>query len=106
MKKFLIIFTSTLACAALIFASAREKIRARSMTDQAQVIIVGAGMAGMTGAVTLAKNGIDVIVLEMENYVGGRISSRYIAGIECNVGAQWLFRNINPVINYYMEILH
>ena len=105
MKKLSIIVISTLACAALIFASIREQSKACSAADQSQVIIVGAGMAGMTGAVTLAKNGIDVIVLEKGNYVGGRIASRYFEGIECNVGAQWLFRNINPLINYYMGIL-
>ena len=39
------------------------------------VVVVGAGMAGLTTARELAKAGLDVLVLEAHDRVGGRIQT-------------------------------
>jgi monoamine oxidase len=43
------------------------------MTSQADVIVIGAGAAGITAAVALAQAGKKVTVLEARNRIGGRI---------------------------------
>lgn len=36
------------------------------------VVVIGAGVSGLSGAKILVENGIDVLVLEARNRVGGR----------------------------------
>jgi phytoene dehydrogenase-like protein len=46
-----------------------------------KVIVIGAGLAGLSAALTLQEAGIDVQVHESSNRVGGRVSTDLIAGI-------------------------
>lgn len=46
------------------------------MTDQERVAIIGAGAAGAEAARVLAARGVDVIVVEARDRVGGRIDTR------------------------------
>jgi protoporphyrinogen oxidase len=45
---------------------------------ETDTLIVGAGMAGLTAARTLAEAGVPVTVVEARNRVGGRILSHHI----------------------------
>ena len=46
------------------------------MTNRHQVIVVGAGMAGISAFIKLAECGInDVVILEASNRIGGRINT-------------------------------
>jgi len=40
-----------------------------------EVIIIGSGIAGMSAANDLARNGKKVLVLEVNDYIGGRLRS-------------------------------
>lgn len=56
----------------------------------ADVIVVGAGFAGLTAARELAKRDVSVRVLEARDRVGGRVLSHPISGGQViDVGAQW-----------------
>jgi monoamine oxidase len=60
------------------------------MIAQADVIVVGAGLAGLTAARALADAGRSVIVLEARNRVGGRVVGHPIGdGKIVEMGGQW-----------------
>jgi monoamine oxidase len=59
----------------LMLAAAAASTRLRAAPEQADVIIIGAGMAGLTAAITLADEGAKVLVLEADTEVGGRMRS-------------------------------
>lgn len=54
------------------------------------VIVVGAGLAGLKTAFDLKQNGIDVIVLEAQSKVGGRLKTNRSLGIPFDEGASWI----------------
>jgi len=47
------------------------------MQSESDVIIVGAGVAGLAAARELSSAGLDVIILEARNRIGGRISTHF-----------------------------
>lgn len=56
----------------------------------ADVIVVGAGLAGLTTARELERAGAKVIVLEGRDRVGGRMRNKHLAdGTPLEVGGQW-----------------
>ncbi len=57
---------------------------------KAPVIVVGAGVAGLQCARLLTENGIDVLVLEKDNSVGGRIRTDKVDGFQLDRGFQVL----------------
>ncbi len=54
------------------------------------VIVIGAGVAGLTAARRLARRGVDVVVLEAADRVGGRMSTDVRDGYRIDRGAQFL----------------
>lgn len=79
------------------------------------VIVVGAGFSGLAAATDLKQAGLDVIVLEARDRVGGRVESVSLAdGARIDSGGQFLCRDMpnvramaerqgNPVIMAYVE---
>src|ERR671921_1949513 len=53
------------------------------------VVIVGAGLAGLTAARELERSGAAVIVLEAQDRVGGRTMAGRVAGTTVEMGGQW-----------------
>ena len=54
----------------------------------ADVLIVGAGLAGLSAAITLQAAGVDVTVIESSDRAGGRVASDVIDGFICDRGFQ------------------
>jgi monoamine oxidase len=59
-------------------------------TSATDVVVVGAGLAGLYAARLLSRAGLDVVVLEARDRVGGRVSSRRVDGVSVDLGAQWI----------------
>lgn len=60
------------------------------MSQKTDVIVVGAGMAGLRAAQLLRQQGIAVEVLEARNRVGGRVYTTQVGGTEFDLGGQWV----------------
>ncbi|MCS5734951.1 flavin monoamine oxidase family protein [Herbiconiux daphne] len=65
------------------------------------VVIVGAGVTGLTAAVTLREAGCSVIVLEARDRVGGRVWTDHVDGQLYEIGGQW----VSPDQTALLEVL-
>ncbi len=57
---------------------------------EAAIVVVGAGIAGLTAAYQISKAGHDVLVLDMNNYVGGRMANVEWEGFLVDIGAKFV----------------
>lgn len=55
---------------------------------ETDVVVVGAGIAGLTAARELARSGLSVTVVESSAGVGGKVRSHTVAGLELDAGAE------------------
>ncbi|MFG2940350.1 flavin monoamine oxidase family protein [Streptomyces sp. NPDC048282] len=63
-----------------------------------RVIVVGAGIAGLTAANALRNAGVDVVVLEARDRIGGRLWSTRVGGVTVDLGGSWIHHPIgNPL---------
>ena len=64
-----------------------------------RVIVVGAGIAGIAAATDLQAAGVDVVVLEARNRIGGRIWTDRRWGFPLDLGASWIHGSApaNPI---------
>ncbi|MHA7817364.1 MAG: flavin monoamine oxidase family protein [Pseudohaliea sp.] len=60
------------------------------MNAVAEVLVVGAGLAGIAAATRLEKRGVRVIVLEAKDWPGGRAATSEALGRPVDLGASWL----------------
>lgn len=66
-----------------------------------QVIVIGAGVAGLTCAARLHRKGVDVVVVEARDRIGGRVWPGEVAGTRVDLGGAWIHGPIgNPVTDY------
>lgn len=63
----------------------------RTKIRRTKVLILGAGVAGLVAAKTLQEKGInDFLILEAQDYIGGRFKQRSFAGVKLEEGANWI----------------
>ena len=64
------------------------------------VVVIGAGISGLAAAKKLKENGFNVIVLEAQDKVGGRLRTNRTLGVAFDEGASWIHgTNGNPITN-------
>jgi Flavin containing amine oxidoreductase len=54
------------------------------------VVVIGAGISGLAAAKKLQENGFNVIVLEAQDKIGGRLRTNRSLGIAFDEGASWI----------------
>ncbi len=64
--------------------------------------MVGAGLAGLACAQRLTRAGVDVVVLEASDAVGGRVRTDVVDGFRCDRGFQ-LLNPAYPVLKHVIE---
>ncbi len=70
------------------------------MSHGNKVLVVGAGMAGLTAAQHLKNCGAEVIVLEARSRIGGRIWTDETLGVPVDLGATWIHgKSGNPLFD-------
>ncbi|MGE0553661.1 MAG: FAD-dependent oxidoreductase, partial [Gemmatimonadales bacterium] len=70
-----------------------------------RVVVLGAGPAGLTAAYLLAKEGVSVTVLEGDDIVGGISRTAQYNGYRFDIGGHRFFTKIQPVLDFWEEIL-
>lgn len=69
----------------------RSETASTVLPAQVPVVVVGAGYAGLSAALTLHDHGVPALVLEASDRVGGRIlTSRTRSGVLVDLGGQWV----------------
>ena len=64
--------------------------RAKASIADVDVIVIGAGIAGLAAAQRLIELGYDTIVLEADSTPGGRIRTDWSLGAPFEIGAGWI----------------
>src|SRR5258705_11072801 len=70
-----------------------------------EVVIIGAGPAGLTAAYQLCKLGVPGIVLEKDNVVGGISRTVHYSGYHFDIGGHRFFTKVKAVEDLWHEIL-
>jgi len=61
------------------------------LENYSQFLVLGGGIAGLSAASHLAKNGFkDFKLLEARNRLGGRIATMQMGGSKVELGAHWI----------------
>jgi monoamine oxidase len=71
----------------------------RSQPTKLDVIVIGAGVAGLAAARRLKSQGASVLILEARNRIGGRVwTDNSMPGVPLDLGASWIQGTVgNPI---------
>ncbi|XP_066164714.1 LOW QUALITY PROTEIN: polyamine oxidase 1-like [Oryza sativa Japonica Group] len=92
--------------------AAGARVGAGAASTNPKVIIVGAGISGISAGKRLSEAGItDVLILEATDHVGGRMHKQNFAGINVEIGANWVegvngekMNPIWPIVNSTLKL--
>ena len=66
-----------------------------------RVIVIGAGLAGLTAANALTAAGVETVVVEARDRIGGRLHTVDVGGSPIDMGGSWIHTPIgNPLRDF------
>jgi monoamine oxidase len=81
-----------------ILASSCHKNDENINPNDKKIVVIGAGISGLAAAKKLKQKGYNVIVLEADSKIGGRLKTNRTLGIAFDEGASWIHgTNGNPL---------
>ena len=86
---------------------ATDSISAFGIGATPKVVIIGAGFSGLAAAYALQKRGIDVVVLEARNRVGGRVYTYNIdakENLNVELGGEWISKSQKRILSLCEEM--
>jgi monoamine oxidase len=70
-----------------------------------RVVVIGAGIAGLTVANALAHGGVDCVVLEARDRIGGRLHTIDLGGAPVDMGGSWIHHPVgNPLRTFATQV--
>ena len=84
-----------------LFATAGNSAAQQTLDDNAPVVVIGAGMAGISAAQRLNSAGISVRIVEARDRIGGRIYPLRDGSNWLELGSDYIYGTCeaNPVFN-------
>jgi monoamine oxidase len=83
--------TSLRASAGALLLGRPRESRSQAQPQKPDVIVVGAGIAGLAAARRLKSQGASVLILEARNRIGGRVwTDTSMPGVSLDLGASWI----------------
>ncbi len=79
-----------LAAKSAVVVSLPRSIQAQTVRTEYDAIVVGAGIAGLAAARSMADDGNSVLILEATDRIGGRIQTDWSLGAPFEIGAGWI----------------
>ncbi len=84
----------------------RVEPTADNRSRETEVLIIGAGMAGLAAAKRLTELNYDVIVLEARNRIGGRVWTDDSLGVPLDIGASWIHGVKNNPLSKLADLIN
>lgn len=72
--------------------------------DVGRVLVVGAGIAGLTVANALTTAGVDCVVLEARDRIGGRLDTVDVAGHPADLGGAWIHHPEGNILSDWLDL--
>ena len=69
------------------------------MSKKMRVAVIGSGISGLVSAYTMAKAGVDVVVYEKEDYLGGHAKTVTFDGVDLDLGFM-VFNRVCPLVSF------
>lgn len=73
--------------------------------DVTRVVVVGAGVSGLVAARALVLAGVDVVVVEARDRIGGRVHTVDVGGAPVDLGAAWVHDGVGSPTLPYLEAI-
>jgi hypothetical protein len=78
----------------------------KTLSERADVVVVGAGLAGLCAAMTAARNGATVKLIETRNFLGGRIGDGVRFPFDQLGGANFIYQRESGILDeLYLRVL-